>query len=126
MSSGTELSVHFTLGCGFQTMEAFLPAYNNSAIFASQFPSFAPREFCCLQNAGDLSSHSIQNDDEHHRDFEIIVNSERETMAFSKQFSNQMLIAGGRSSNHEGGDKHLYNCESSLHTQKHHASPVRF
>ncbi len=72
-------------------METFLPDYNNSAIFASQFLSFAQRElkeFCCLQNAGYLSSHSIQNDDEHHRDFEIIVNPERDGVFQAIQQSN--------------------------------------
>lgn len=72
-------------------METFLPAYNKSAIFASQFPSFAPRELlelCCLQNAGDLSSYSIQNDEEHHCDFEIIVNSERDGVFQAIQQSN--------------------------------------
>lgn len=106
MSCGTKLSFHFTLSHGFHTIETFIPAYNKSTIFNSQFPSFAPRElkqFCQLQYIGDLSSYSIQNDEEHHHDSKIIVISEKETMAFSKQFSNQKLIAGGRLSNQKGG-----------------------
>lgn len=114
-SSGTRLSFHFTLSHGFHTMETFIPAYNKSTIFNSQFPFFAPRElkeFCQLQSLGDLPSYSIHNDEEHHH-----VISKIETMAFSKQFSNQMLIAGGRSSNRKGGQTSLQLCIISLYAE---------